>query len=159
MVTLEIHNRNTGKNRAVQVEGFVKPSGTIVASVTNDHNEVYLVEVRADGKTSCKHAGTGEECKGHYFGRVQRRRERRSECYHVIAVMTTDLPSFDQVAAYSIAQAMAEANEQMCAYEREVAPVVVPQQPAIVYAFAYGSCGHIVKPQHAGTPCGACLCK
>lgn len=25
--------------------------------------------------------------------------------------------------------------------------------------YAYGSCGHLVKPEHEGQPCGACLCK
>jgi hypothetical protein len=23
--------------------------------------------------------------------------------------------------------------------------------------FAHGSCGHLVRPEHAGLPCGACM--
>jgi hypothetical protein len=53
MVTLELHDSNTGNARPVQVEGFVKASGTICAKII-DGQRVCFVQVRMNGKVTCK---------------------------------------------------------------------------------------------------------
>jgi hypothetical protein len=81
MLTLSIHNRNTGLDRKITIDGFTKSSGTKVARVT-DRNEIYFVEVHANGKTSCKTA-KGGKC------------DDRTYTY---AVAFVDLPSADTIA-------------------------------------------------------------
>lgn len=63
------------------VNGFRKPSGTIIARIQNDQGVYYRTCLFADGTTDCRQCkGTDpkqwEECKGHAF---------TGHCYHVTA--------------------------------------------------------------------------
>jgi hypothetical protein len=101
--------------RTLRISGFVKPSGAKVAKVVNDQNEPYFVQIRKDGTTTCRHANNNEECKGHKF---------TGYCYHVKAVKSADLPTFEEVTATpdQIAAVAEERNmKKLAEYRRHVA--------------------------------------
>lgn len=89
MINLQIRDGKR-QNRTLDINGFIKPSGTIVASVTNDRGETYFVQVRTDGTTVCEHIVNGKRvgCLGHFH---------TGGCYHVNAVIADALPTFEEV--------------------------------------------------------------
>jgi hypothetical protein len=108
-------------NRTLDINGFVKPSGTIVASVTNDKNETYFVQVRTDGTHTCKHIVNGKRvsCLGHFH---------TGRCYHVNAVIAAALPQVEEIDTTLVAEAMADAdtavrmNEQQAVRDAQCNP-------------------------------------
>jgi len=92
------------RERVLQISGFVKPSGIVVARVVNDDKKTYFVQLRPDGDTcTC---------------------ESRRRCYHIKAVKAVSLPTFEEVTATpdEIAAVAEERNMQKLAeYRRHVA--------------------------------------
>jgi len=102
----QVHNANTGRNRSIMVIGFVKPSGVKVAKVINDEGVTYLVTVKPDGTTTCKHVN-GDECDAHRYIKSHR-------CYHVDAAAFAALPTFESLAD-----------------QKKVKKVVAPAEPVV----------------------------
>lgn len=157
------------RERTLSISGYVKPSGSKVARVTNDESEVYFVQIRKNGTTTCRHASDNEPCKGHKF---------TGHCYHVKAVKTATLPTFEEVTATPVEQpagievnALLLKNRQLYRSGKwnengKLTPVskVMPNEydilaPTKKVSHAYGCCGHIVKLEDAGELCGPCRCK
>lgn len=99
MTTITVQDSRK-KTRTLTIKGMIKPSGLRVAKVTNDRGETYQVQVRPDGTGACT-------C------------ESRKPCYHMKAVLAASLPTFEELTAYTIAEAMADANEAISAFVRQ----------------------------------------
>ncbi len=91
--------------RNLSINGMIKPSGLRCARITNDKGQTYTTRVRPDGTGDCT-------C------------DSRKPCYHMKALLQADLPTFEQLTAISIEEAMTEANEQMTAFVRQSAAKV-----------------------------------
>ncbi len=128
------------KDRTIVVEhGFTKPSGIKCARICNDRGQVYFTQVKPDGSGSCT-------C------------ESRKPCYHMTALLSIDLPTYDEtlsqrIGTISVQNAIKDAIDAL--ETNEYNSLASTKR----VSHGYGCCGHIVKLEHDGQLCGACLCK
>lgn len=176
------------QDRTLQISGFMKPSGQVVASVLNDRGEKYFVTIR-HGHVSCTRFVNGkrENCLGY---------ERAGHCYHGDAVLREflNLPKYEELIGYAQPSEMETVQQFACeetsyhSYEWTLSEsietvydelatskVTVAAQikakivlPLFLYQVNWlvlektpvlGACSHIVKLRDAGQECGACRCK
>lgn len=136
---IAVTTRDSKKQRTLSINGFVKTSGTKCAKVTNDHSEIYFVQVRTNGTTTCKQEN-GEECKGHKF---------TGHCYHADAVTSADLPAYEQVAAFLLSEVMADADTAMRTYDITMyEDLATTKSVTVVEGCICQGCCKAYRPEH-----------
>lgn len=80
--------------RNLTIKGMIKPSGMRCAKVTNEQGKTYTTQVRPDGTGICT-------C------------DSRKPCYHMKALLAATLPTYEELAAFSLDEVMADANKKM----------------------------------------------
>lgn len=126
------------------VSAFIKPSGTICARVTEEDKQ-FFVNIYPSGDEHCSFCKAGG-------------------CIHTCKVLAQrneihPVPEMDHVVC-TLSEAMADADTAMRQAEHENPYSVLASTKDVVNnKYAYGCCGHLVKPVDAGCLCGACACK
>lgn len=131
----------------------VKRNGHVIYLCRGSHGEQYNTTVINGKATGCT-CPARKPCK------------HMDHCQNLEASRVAPQVQPEPVA--TIGEAMAQANEQMAAHIDQVAAegdkaytneydiLGLTKDPV---SMAYGSCGHLVKPEHEGDLCGACMSK
>lgn len=129
---------------------YVKRNGHVIYLCRGSHGEQYNTTV-INGKA------TGCTCPA------------RTTCKHMKHCQELEANRPVATPVVTIGEAMAQANEEMAVHIDQVAAendkaysadydlLATTKYP--VSQQSYGSCGHLVKPEHEGDLCGACMSK
>lgn len=134
-----------GRDRTLNIQGFIKPSGMVVAKVVTDD------------KSGKKHRyfvqGNKCSCDGN--------NKWDKQCYHLkgVAMVANQLPTYEQAVAIPVEVAMQEAQDEMKRFEKSMSldydDLASTKKVAVQRAMEPDTCcycGRICK----GELCGSC---